>query len=371
MESKSVKLYKTEGSSDKVYNVDLFEKDGAWAVHAHNGRRGKPLKLQNKGEGLPYEAALPIYEKLVKSKIKGGYTEHEDGVSFSSSEFAGEKTDFQAQLSNEISLEDALELGDEWLVQEKHDGERRGASCDAGSAVYSNRSGIAVGVQSPIDDAFKALHEALGFPIAVDAEDLGSKLVIFDIKRHPDLPPQATFSQRAALLESLKEQIAAAGLDEMLQVEIPVPAREFFAMHLPELQERKAEGFILRHRDSLDTPGKPSSGGQVLKVKFWKDVTCRVGDSRPGKRSVGLELLDDDSNWTAVGNVTIPANAGIPPKGSLIDVKYLYAFKGGAIYQPTYKGLRTDIPESDCRMDRLSYKPEPEEPGYASAGLSM
>jgi len=93
----------SEGSSDKVYNVELKQLDGVWAVHAFNGRRGKPLKLQNKGEGLDYDEALAIYEKTVESKIKGGYTEHEDGVSFSSSAFAGEKTEFRAQLLNEIT----------------------------------------------------------------------------------------------------------------------------------------------------------------------------------------------------------------------------------------------------------------------------
>lgn len=126
MQPETTNLFKTEGSSDKVYNVELKELDGAWAVHAFNGRRGKALKLQNKGEGLAYEAAKNIFDKLVKSKMKGGYTESEDGVSYTGTGLEGRKTNFRAQLLNEVTLREAMDYGDDWLYQQKHDGERRG-----------------------------------------------------------------------------------------------------------------------------------------------------------------------------------------------------------------------------------------------------
>ncbi|MBW3243659.1 hypothetical protein KUV57_13385 [Epibacterium sp. DP7N7-1] len=358
MEAKSINLFKTEGSSDKVYNVELKELNGAWAVHAFNGRRGKPLKLQNKGEGLDHSAALAIYEKTVKSKIKGGYTEHEDGVSFSSSAFAGEKTEFRAQLLNEITLDEALQLGDEWLVQEKHDGERRGLYESESGPVYANRDGIATGVQTTIDEAFKQFCADAAPGVHLDAEDMGSYVQIFDVIKHTTLSENATFGDRADCLAMLSDLAQDTRTSATLRFNVPVPAPEFFRTRLAEIQERGGEGFVLRHRDAAYTPGRPSSGGQALKVKFWKDVTCRVGQSRAGKRSVGLELLDAEGSWTAVGNVTIPANADVPAQGALIDVKYLYAYQGGSIYQPTYKCLRTDIPETDCRMDRLHYKGE-------------
>lgn len=56
--------------------------------------------------------------------------------------------------------------------------------------------------------------------------------------------------------------------------------------------------------------------------------------------------------------MTIPANADIPEQGSLIDVKYLYAYKGGSIFQPTFLRPRTDVLEQECRMDRLTYRSE-------------
>lgn len=64
------------------------------------------------------------------------------------------------------------------------------------------------------------------------------------------------------------------GVHEVLRFNVPAPAHSFFQDHLEALQERGAEGFVLRHRSAAYTPGRPNSGGTALKVKFWKDVTC-------------------------------------------------------------------------------------------------
>ena len=48
----------------------------------------------------------------------------------------------------------------------------------------------------------------------------------------------------------------------------------------------------------------------------------------------------DDGALVGVGNVTIPVNHEIPGEGDLIHVRYLYAFRGGSLYQPVYLGSR-------------------------------
>ena len=358
MTEKTTHLYFREGSSDKVYSVQLVERDDGWAVIARNGRRGKTLIERVKGEGLSLEKARAMFDKQVAAKIKGGYTENVSGAAFSSADLAGEHTGFKAQLFNEISIEDALELGDDWLVQEKHDGERRGANLYAAAPVFSNRRGLAVGVQAAVHEACVALRRHLGHDIEVDGEDMGARLVIFDIRNHPAMGDSAPFHIRKSLLERLLRDVEAAGLDHVLDIEVPIPALKFFADRLPGLREAKKEGFVLRHRDSIYTPGQPNSGGDALKVKFWKDITCRVSAGREGKSSVGLELLNGTGDWVSVGNVSIPANAEIPEIGSLIDVRYLYAFEGGSLFQPVFKGPRADIEPEECRLDRLSFKPE-------------
>jgi len=365
-EPKSAHLFFREGSSDKVYNVHLTEGAGGWDVRFQNGRRGKALRDGVKIEGADFDSALKIFDKTVASKIKGGYTEQEGGVAFSSAELAGEVTGFRPQLLNEITEEEALALGPDWLVQEKHDGERRGALFNDGVATYANRRGLAVGVQAPVDAAFRRLGEVVG-PLTLDAEDMGDHLVIFDVTQHFMIGPDARFRERAGVLTHLDKTIHDAGLSDVLVVDVPTPLSEFIALGADRsLRKGGAEGFVLRHADSVYTPGRPNSGGEALKVKFWAEATCRVTKGREGKASIGLELQNGTCGpWIPVGNVTVPANREKLEIGSLVEVRYLYAEPGGSLFQPLLKGVRTDVTEEAAQMVQLKYKGqgEPEAEG--------
>ena len=57
-----------------------------------------------------------------------------------------------------------------------------------------------------------------------------------------------------------------------------------------------------------------------------------------------------------VGAVTIATNQAIPVVGDLIDVKYLYAFEGGSLFQPTFKGVRTDLEPTAANVKQLVFK---------------
>jgi bifunctional non-homologous end joining protein LigD len=59
-----------------------------------------------------------------------------------------------------------------------------------------------------------------------------------------------------------------------------------------------------------------------------------------------------------VGNVTIPTNHVVPKQGEIVEVRYLYAYEGGSLYQPVYLGPRDDVDVAACRMDQLKFKPK-------------
>jgi bifunctional non-homologous end joining protein LigD len=356
-DSRSVHLFFREGSSDKVYNVHLSQGSAGWDVRFQNGRRGKALRDGVKIEGADYASALKEFEKIVSAKIKGGYTEQEGGVAFSSAEMAGQVTGFRPQLLNEITEAEALALGPDWLVQEKHDGERRGALFEEGAATYANRRGLAVGVQSQIDAAVRRLGEVVG-PLTLDAEDMGDHLVIFDVTRHFMIGPAAPFRDRAAVLAHLDKTIQNVGLFDQLRVDVPTPLPDFIRLGAHgSFRRAGAEGFVLRHAESVYTPGRPSSGGEALKVKFWAEATCRVTPGRDGKASIGLEVQDGvDGPWLAVGNVTVPPNQKMPEPGALVEVRYLYAEPGGSLFQPVLKGVRTDVTEEAAQRVQLKYR---------------
>jgi len=54
--------------------------------------------------------------------------------------------------------------------------------------------------------------------------------------------------------------------------------------------------------------------------------------------------------------VTIPANQPIPKAGDVLEVRYLYSFPGGSLFQPVCLGQRDDIETSACTLSQLKYK---------------
>jgi bifunctional non-homologous end joining protein LigD len=72
-----------------------------------------------------------------------------------------------------------------------------------------------------------------------------------------------------------------------------------------------------------------------------------------------LGLLDAAGNVIPVGNVTVPTGRAKPDVDSLIEVQYLYAYKGGSLYQPVLIGPRTDINRDECTLEQLKFKNVP------------
>lgn len=46
----------------------------------------------------------------------------------------------------------------------------------------------------------------------------------------------------------------------------------------------------------------------------------------------------------------------MPPAGSVVEVRYLYAHPGGALFQPVLMGRRDDITAAECKVGQLKYK---------------
>jgi len=71
-----VQLAFQQGTSDKVYEVDLREVDGGFEVMARYGRRGKPLREDLKTPSpVSRDKADALFDKTVASKTKKGYEE--------------------------------------------------------------------------------------------------------------------------------------------------------------------------------------------------------------------------------------------------------------------------------------------------------
>jgi bifunctional non-homologous end joining protein LigD len=85
---------------------------------------------------------------------------------------------------------------------------------------------------------------------------------------------------------------------------------------LKEILARNGEGVVFKLLDAPYTAGRPNSGGTWLKCKFWAEVDVIVRERRAGKRSVGMQIYDDQGGLVQIDNVTIPANYHLPLIGA-------------------------------------------------------
>ncbi|NHZ33486.1 ATP-dependent DNA ligase [Massilia rubra] len=352
MEKQSVSLYQTKGSTDKEYHCHLDPVEGGWMVYGRNGRRGSALTHQAKtATPLPYAEAKEIYDTLVRSKLKGGYSPDDAGVPYQGTELESAFTGVLPQLLNPIPEERALKLlqDDAWVMQEKDDGHRRMVSVKApGELVGSKRNGF------PVPLPLGVVEDLSGLPAGtiLDGEALpGPRLSIFDIlelggrKLH-----ELGFVERHALLA------AAVGATANVSVSPLYQGTAAKTEAFERIRQQRGEGVVFRKKDATYAHGRPASGGDALKHVFYETSTFVVEQLAKGKRSVHVVVFDASGAKVDMGKVTISSNFEIPPVGALVDVRYLYAHPDGKLHISTYKGVRDDLDMSACSAAQLKYK---------------
>lgn len=356
----SISLYYKDAKSDKEYHLQLVEKDGGWVVNYQNGKRGGTLTDKTfTASPVEYAVAKKTYDKKVKEKVGDGYTPDDTAKAFVSTSLEERFTGIVPQLLNPISPQEAERLlaDPDWILEEKHDGHRRFLRHESAAATLSiNRKGLAVGMPQEIADAFAPL--AAFAPLTIDGEMMGSKFIIFDIiEMHGDdlraLPLERRLQKRDEIAVAL---LAANGKDSAVGVTYTAKSESEKRIHWGWLKANKAEGGVFKRLDSQYVPGRPNSGGNQLKCKFLNRATLIVDKPHASKRSVSVYAFDEKGKKVKLGNVTIPANYDIPAAEALVEVEYLYAYEGGSIFQPVYRGLRDDIERDACTCSQLHYK---------------
>lgn len=80
-----------------------------------------------------------------------------------------------------------------------------------------------------------------------------------------------------------------------------------------------------------------------------------VASLNVSKRSIAMDIYDGQ-RLVRIGNVAIPTNAAIPNAGDVIEVRYLYAYPGGSLFQPTFIHVRRDVLPAECGNGQLKFK---------------
>jgi len=348
MKSENITLYFKQGNSDKVYIVSLEEVENSlFVVNFAYGRRGATLTTGTKTQKpVDYDSAKKNYDTLVKSKTSKGYKPGEEGPQYVHTDTDARETGIQCQLLNFIEESQVIQYinDDDWWAQEKYDGKRMLLhKTDTVTAV--NRNGLSVGAPDKI--LKRAVSAERSF--LVDGEAVGEKLFVFDMLEIDNKNIRSmSYEQRLSNLESL-------GLNRSIIVVKTAKTQKQKQNLYNRLHDSGAEGIVFKKYAAPYTEGRPSSSGTQVKFKFYNTasvVVTKIND----RRSVGISMLANEKQ-VEVGNVTIPPNKDVPPLNSIIEVRYLYAYQGGSLYQPTYINVRDDIDAKDCVISQLKYKP--------------
>ena len=357
MKEEHISLYYKEGSSDKVYIAELVENSKAgWIVSFNFGRRGNALSAGTKTkEPVAYEVAKKIYDKLIHEKtVKGYQVEGGDPLVMMNMASSMRDTGIRLQLLNPVE-EDVLESlfkDPTYCMQEKFDGRRRGLIKEGDEVTGTNRKGESTAAA----EAIAADMRLIDGDITLDTEDMGSYALVFDILRQVPGAGDLTKLPYIERLNKISNLFLTYKFKSLKRVTTAINEkgkRDLFA----KVKKANGEGVVFKRLDAAYVPGRPASGGTQLKFKFKATGSFIVSSATTGKRSVGLQLADG----TAIGKVTVPANQEIPEDGDIVEVEYLYAHKGGSLFQPVLLCRRDDIEPSACTAKQLKYKPDTEE----------
>jgi bifunctional non-homologous end joining protein LigD len=352
----SIDLFFQEGGSDKEYHIQLVDlQDGTYVVNFQFGRRGSALKHGTKTETpVALAQAEKIYASLKREKMGKGYAPNSSMGSNSPApaqqvQPASKQVYILPQLLNPVEDAEMYINDDSFLAQEKKDYERRIIISDGkGNVMGFNKKGQQVPVP-------KNIAKSITYDCTLDGEISEEKYYVFDILSFEgkDLKSYSA-TQR---LEYLSAMEFGNSVEVVETAYTTAQKRDMFET----LKAERREGIVFKKKSASYTPGRPNSGGNQLKYKFYKTATFIVANETKDKRSVGLELIDDNTGQRIfMGKVTIPPNYDVPAIGDLVEVRYLYAYRGGAVYQPTYLGKRNDSDLTDATMKQIIYKADDE-----------
>lgn len=346
---KEANLHYKEGSSDKVYHVQLLQGPDWFSVHFQYGRRGGTLASGIKIADTTLAKAEQVFAALVKEKTGKGYQHSTAGIAYSSGTASAtpESSGFTPQLLTDIVEVDAPKyLKDKaWFMQEKFDGRRLIVSVVNSKARAVNKKGLFIDTHQSVLD----LVLAIGMDVIVDGELVGENYHIFDLLSFNNVDKrQETAQHRYELLKAT--DLGKYAVPTYFTYEEKLKA-------FNDLRANKKEGAVFKQVKSAYVSGRPASGGSQLKCKFWDSATVYVSAISTAKRSVSVCVFcDEHPNAIDMGKVTIPPNYDVPEVGDIVEVEYLYCNVGGALYQSKYRGKRDDQDISDCNHKQLKFK---------------
>lgn len=345
----STRLTFTAEGSDKEYRIHLQQEGSGYIVYGENGRRNSTLKKQPKTDApVSLEEATKLYNSILKKQLSKGYVQDNGSavkplatLQVIQTEQVLKVRPVQLLKEAEESEVEALLRDDSKMMEEKKDGERRTLCKENGVVVGGNKKANATDVSSIQVDAMSEYNQ-----IEIDGELVGDIFYAFDLLTLEGV--DWTINSAEERIKKLQTLNFGSGIEV---VEVAYTYEEKKKM-FERIKAMKGEGVVFKTRTATYKAGRDWA---AIKYKLYATATVQVASHTKNKRSVQMQVFE---NGVAVkiGSVTIPPNKEVPAVGAVCEVRYLYAYKGGSLYQPTYLLERRDADASDAVISQLKYK---------------
>lgn len=364
-------LHYLGGGSDKIYNLFLKGTSGSntFSVSFEYGRRGSTLTTGTKIQTTDEDKARRIFDKLRGEKIGKGYKDITGGAAkkeftksskpFSVTVYGVNTPEFYPQLLKEASPDAVEDLINDplYCAQEKHDGERRMLYVSDKLITGINKLGKEVKLSDKIIAELVLLE---GVDYILDSEIIGDTCYIFDyidikiLDSKTSIKPEAYYQRYNKVLNLITKNPLYKF--QYLKIVPTAWVKEDKQVLFKERQLDNSEGIVFKRIDEFYEQGRK---GNQYKFKFTESCTCEVAGHNE-KNSVSLHMFDYSKSKAGevipVGNVTVYSNQTMPAIGSFVEVRYLYAYKGGSLFQPVLLRSRNDVTSDDCDISQLKYK---------------
>jgi bifunctional non-homologous end joining protein LigD len=356
-------LYNRQAGSDKVYQVTIDPITATTSIVTFAyGRRGSTLTTGTKTpEPVRHEVAGDIATKLIRSKQAGGYVIATDGQTapavaptVSTAPAADPTLPMLLNSITEAELDRLLRDG-RYCAQQKHDGKRMTLTLTSqggrGVVTAVNKRGLPCGFPATVQ---RAMLDLLHLCV-IDGEMVGDTFMAFDLLSQDNIDVRhRSYAERHDMLRRLLYVNDEYFIHlQCVDSETTLASKQDL---LDQLRADNAEGIVFKDLNAPWQSSRPSTGGPALKFKFTETASFIVGSTSTGKRSVELILYENQGRVRGFGNVTIPPNHSIPPADSIVEVRYLYAFPDGCVFQPVYLGPRDDVSPQECHISQLKLK---------------
>jgi bifunctional non-homologous end joining protein LigD len=366
MQTERAEMYFRQGSSDKVYHLQLENVEEKWSVQAQWGRRGSTLQSDVKVSNRTYEEAKRVYDRILREKTGKGYQIAQAIANGNSAISVGlpaskEHSGHTPELLTPIEEPEALQLAEDasWWFQQKFDGRRLAVQKAHGKYSGINKLGQIIPIDSRLAGSLDDV-QAQGF--LADGEITDSHFHIWDLLSVNDAelriqPYEIRYEHLTRLFRGVHNAL------RVCETAMTPNAKRAFvkAMH-----DANAEGFVCKNRHAAYAGGR---AGQHYKCKFVSTASFIVGPkpekkAGDGHRSIAVYLLDANRP-RFMGTVGVPDRYPLPSVEQVVEVRYLYCHPGpdGKLMQAKYFGkVRDDIERAECCVSQLKLKADDSEP---------